>query len=130
MMSDYEIRAHHGMCLAFFEGKGYSNQFTEHMGEMRRILDANPKVSITARTDAICAACPNNENGSCNTASKVENYDRKVLAFCGMKEGDELSWHDYAQLVRKSVLEAGRREEICGDCQWDSICGKTRRMNV
>ena len=47
-----------------------------------------------------------------------------------MKEGDELSWREYEQLVRKRVLEAGRREEICGDCQWDSICGKKRRMNV
>ena len=26
-----KIRAHHGMCLHFFEGKGYSNEFTAHM---------------------------------------------------------------------------------------------------
>ena len=26
-----KLRAHHGMCLAFFEGKGYSDTFTLHM---------------------------------------------------------------------------------------------------
>ena len=26
-----KLRAHHGMCLGFFEGKNYSKGFTEHM---------------------------------------------------------------------------------------------------
>ena len=29
----YRIRPHHGMCLYFFEGKGYSEGFTKHMAE-------------------------------------------------------------------------------------------------
>ena len=30
----YRIRPHHGMCLYFFEGKGYSEGFTKHMAEV------------------------------------------------------------------------------------------------
>ena len=30
----YPIRPHHGMCLAFFIGNGYSTGFTAHMQEM------------------------------------------------------------------------------------------------
>lgn len=26
------LRPHHGMCLAYFKGEGYSNGFTAHMG--------------------------------------------------------------------------------------------------
>ena len=28
------LRAHHGMCLAFFEGEGYSDLFVAHMGKI------------------------------------------------------------------------------------------------
>ena len=31
----YRIRPHHGMCLYFFEGKGYSEGFTKHMAEVK-----------------------------------------------------------------------------------------------
>ena len=31
MKEPLKLRAHHGMCLAFFEGKGYSSAFTENM---------------------------------------------------------------------------------------------------
>ena len=37
-MSVYSIRAHHGMCLYFFQGKGYSGEFVENMAKMREIL--------------------------------------------------------------------------------------------
>lgn len=119
-----QIRAHHGMCLAFFRGKGYSDEFTEHMGKMRRFLDQNPVVRILAGTDEICGPCPNNEGGICSGAAKTEGYDRKVLSLCGIREGSELFWQDFAGMVRERVLEAGKREEICGDCQWNSICSK------
>ena len=56
-MSDYRIRAHHGMCLAFFEGKGYNSEFTAHMGEMKKLLEKNPVVELVTKTDDICAGC-------------------------------------------------------------------------
>ena len=28
---EYKIRPHHGLCIAFFEGKGYSPEFVRHM---------------------------------------------------------------------------------------------------
>ena len=28
------LRPHHGMCLAYFEGRGYSREFAEHMGKI------------------------------------------------------------------------------------------------
>ena len=33
----YRIRPHHGMCLYFFEGKGYSEGFIKHMVESLRM---------------------------------------------------------------------------------------------
>lgn len=121
-MSEYKIRAHHGMCLAFFKGKGYSSEFTKHMGEMKSLLTENPRVRIIAQTDDICSACPNNEKGSCTSAGKVEDYDRQVLLRCDLEEGTELNWLDFEELVNTKILAAGKRKEICGNCQWDFIC--------
>lgn len=121
-MSEYKIRAHHGMCLAFFKGKGYSSEFTKHMGEMKSLLTENPRVRIIAQTDDICSACPNNEKGSCTSAGKVEDYDRQVLLRCDLEEGTELNWLDFEELVNTKILAAGKRKEICGNCQWDSVC--------
>ena len=33
------LRPHHGMCLAYFEGKGYSDDFTENMQHMLELLE-------------------------------------------------------------------------------------------
>lgn len=35
----YTLRPHHGMCLAYFEGKGYSSSFCVHMGEVLEKLE-------------------------------------------------------------------------------------------
>lgn len=118
----YSIRAHHGMCLAFFEGKGYSDKFTEHMTKMKQLLEENPPVRIVAQTDDICSACPNNREGVCVTAKKVAEYDRQVLERCGLSEGEVMGFSDFAKRVCKHILYPGKREEICGDCQWSTLC--------
>lgn len=118
----YSIRAHHGMCLAFFKGKGYSDGFTKHMTEMKQLLEENPPVRIVAQTDAICSECPNNQAGICTTAQRVAEYDRQVLARCGLYEGEVLRFLDFEKRVCNDILYQGRREEICGDCQWSALC--------
>ena len=45
------------MCLAFFEGKGYSTGFTAHMARILEYLEQeNPTVTVVAEADCICAA--------------------------------------------------------------------------
>lgn len=118
----YKIRAHHGMCLAFFEGKGYSDTFTEAMGRIKEKMNENPMVSITDRTDVICGACPNNKDGVCDAAEKVAEYDRQVLLRCGLTEETVMPFLDFEKLVYDNILVPGKREEICGNCQWNSLC--------
>lgn len=115
------------MCLCFFEGKGYSDGFTGHMTEMKRLLEENPPVHIVARTDDICSACPNNRAGVCTTAEKVEEYDRLVLERCGISEGEVMGFLDFKRRVCHHILYLGKREEICGDCQWSPLCHYKRQ---
>ena len=39
------LRPHHGMCLAYFKGEGYSNGFTAHMAEMLKIFLEGKKIA-------------------------------------------------------------------------------------
>ena len=122
MEYQYKIRAHHGMCIAFFQGKGYSNDFTAHMGEMIHKLESNPTICITTQTDAICRKCPNNIQGICETECKAAAYDRRVLWRCGLSDGMILPYADFKKSVYEHILLPGKREEICGTCQWSEIC--------
>ncbi|HJC64636.1 MAG TPA: DUF1284 domain-containing protein [Candidatus Blautia merdavium] len=124
-----KLRAHHGMCLSFFEGKGYSDEFTAHMQTIWEEMKGNPLLLLAADADIICARCPNCREGVCVSQGKAGNYDRQVLDLCGLEEGKEVSWEEFSGLVKERILQTGRRKEICGDCQWDQICtGKEQKI--
>lgn len=119
-MSIYRLRAHHGMCLPFFRGAGYSGAFVENMTRMKGILEENPIIRLVDSADDICAACPNRLEESCT--EKASRYDREVLSRCGLSAGEELPYQDFSRRVMETILRPGKREEICGDCQWSSLC--------
>ncbi|MCC8051873.1 MAG: DUF1284 domain-containing protein [Clostridiales bacterium] len=152
------LRAHHGMCLAYFEGKGYSKGFSAHMQKMLEqltgmdsiatndsaidgiaadsiedadgVMDKNRckkiQIRLVTHTDEICSACPNNLNGSCRDSEKVRKFDCGVLDSCGLTEEQILEFDEFASLVQAHILSAGRRAEICGGCQWESICANRK----
>ena len=120
------LRPHHGMCFQFYEGKGYSEDFTDHMGRVIRDCEKEPDqpIILTCSTDVVCKNCPNNEGGTCITEEKVQRYDSEVLKACGLEDGAKISYKEFLMLVKKHVIDSGKRKEICGDCSWDYICSK------
>ena len=120
---EIKLRAHHGMCLAFFEGKGYSDSFTAHMAQvLERLEQENPMVAVVAEADCICVGCPNLTDGRCEKAALVERYDKAVLSLCGMAEHSALPWQAFTARVAEHILSRGKRADICGGCQWSTIC--------
>lgn len=134
------LRPHHGMCLAFFEGKGYSEGFTAHMGRILSLLEGIPAecdtasggdalsrfIRLTVAVDSICAACPNNRDGACDSAERVKLFDEAVLARCGLQEGQTMPFAEFAQKVQNQIIASGDRGQICGGCQWEWICANRR----
>lgn len=116
------LRAHHGLCLAFFEGKGYDDVFALHMGEILRQMQTNPHLQILAEKDVICEECPNLEKEGCNTFHQVKEYDKKVLSYCGLQENTLTDWNTFSALISEKILKQGKRSLICGDCEWNDIC--------
>ena len=123
-MSMYSLRAHHGLCIQFFGGKGYDAAFTENMEHIVSMLEKDsPDIVLTAGGDIICAACPNMDSAKCASQEKVMRYDRKVLEICTLKEGQVISAKKFLASVRSEIIEAGRINEVCGDCEWG--CGSS-----
>lgn len=119
------LRPHHGLCLCFFRGKGYSDAFVENMARMQAALAEDPPVRLTEGADDICAACPNLIFGRCADQEKVARYDREVLRRCGLHPGQILSYRELEAQVHRDILEPGQREAVCGDCQWNELCHET-----
>lgn len=121
-MNIIRLRAHHGMCLAFFEGKGYSQGFTSHMQSVLDGMEADPMLELITEADVVCQACPNLQNGLCNTPELVLDFDRQVLSLCGLEGTPRLPWSEFSRLVLEIIIRPGKRESICGGCQWSDIC--------
>ncbi len=122
MDAKYTLRAHHGLCLFFFKGIGYSDGFVGNMTKMKGVLENNPLVCITNQVDMICCSCPNNESGKCLSEQKVCGYDRQILQRCGLKPDVVMPYFEFQKLIHDNILAPGKREEVCADCEWTSLC--------
>lgn len=60
----FPLRPHHGLCLRFFQGKGYSDGFVANMGAIQSMLKSNPLIRLAPEMDEICRCCPNNQSGT------------------------------------------------------------------
>lgn len=118
------MRPHHGLCINFFKGKGYSAYFVRKMTDLIEELKDNPEkeIILQCKTDILCSACPHNKGSLCESAEKVLEYDRKCLELCGISEGEVLKWRQFHEAVKNTILTPQRLNEICADCQWSEIC--------
>lgn len=124
-MSSFKLRPHHGLCITFFEGKGYSPEFIQHMTKVIHDLNTqNPEIELILHTDIICSSCPHNLNLLCESASKVLHYDKKVLALCGLQPHQKLLWKEFQNLIAEKILYPEKLASVCGNCQWSNICLK------
>jgi len=121
MSDELCLRPHHGLCLQFYGGSGYSEEFCGVMSAVEDTLAGNPTVRLTAGEDALCRACPSRFS----LCSGAAEYDRRVLELCGLETGHVLRWQDWKALLQSRILSPGLLRQVCGDCRWASLCGKT-----
>lgn len=123
-MEQINLRPHHGLCIEFFEGKGYSDEFTVHMAGLIDSLTDDTLIHLISGEDAVCSKCPNNLGTACRTPDKVNRYDAGVLTLTGLTSGSTLTYAEFRRAVREKILDAGNFSSVCGDCQWADICHK------
>ena len=118
------LRPHHGLCIQFYEGKGYSEEFTKRMDDLISEIQRNSNMLIQLHldVDVLCNSCPNNIESKCKSYEKVKRFDEKVLSYCDMKSGQILSIQEFLQSVKERIIQKGLQPSICFECEWHSIC--------
>lgn len=126
--SPLTMRPHHALCALFFEGKGYSPAFIENMTAL--LANPNQIVQITMGCDSLCQECPHNQDGVCDDAAKVAQFDQRVLSLSRetfhAEQAKSLS--ELCQSVYDTILLQGLLADVCGECEWATLCqGKWQR---
>ena len=125
------VRPHHALCARFFVGRGYDDAFVDGMYRTLSSLGSDgARVTLTDGCDAICAACPHNLCGVCETDEKVRSIDARAIEALGLSFGDTLSWRDLQTRVKDKILAPGKLSGVCRDCEWIDLCKTIAEKNA
>ena len=114
----YHFRPHHMLCTRFFEGHGYSKEFTDNMANILNSIDEDTKIEIVKGKDDLCTHCPNHKLGFCTSFMKVHRYDRLTLKELNIHYGDILNYKAFVNTYNPHEVI----KKTCTDCKWYSIC--------
>lgn len=124
-MKEVCLRPHHGLCVRFYAGKGYSREFVNNMNMIVGKLKDNPEITLVLSSDVLCSCCPNNDSqAGCKSIDKVNGYDTAVLLHTGLSAGDKIKWEYFQSLLTEKIFNTDIFDQICPDCQWSEICHK------
>lgn len=123
-MEIVSLRPHHGLCIRFFEGKGYNEEFIKHMTQLISSLEEQTQICITVGCDSVCGRCPNFDGARCNSEDRVLSFDRKVMDFAGISDKQRLTYKELQKKIEDGIFAPNRFEQVCGDCAWGEICHK------
>ncbi len=117
------LRGHHLICLQFYRGEGYSEEFVENL---ERVLEKAKKhgVLVVEGADDVCKACPYLVDGRCEykegAEEEIRYLDCLALTLLELSAERVVSWEEISGKVM-DVLEEWK-EKACKDCEWRNVC--------
>ena len=115
-----KLRGHHLICLHFFKGEGYSEDFIENIYNVLQ----NPKMQVIDGADDICAKCPYLENGKCGSHEysdeDIRAQDGEALRLLELEPGTVVEWGHIAAMLPPILDEW--KSLFCGECEYRKVC--------
>lgn len=126
-MSDVKIRGHHVICLAYFNGMGYSQRFIKNMYEVLKRIKENPEIEVrlVSNCDDICGECIFINSEKCLAEDRVREMDRVAFDKLNLKENCIIKAGDFFKLEKS--LSIKDRDSICEGCGWKKACFLNKR---
>lgn len=127
MKSSIRLRGHHFICLQFFEGHGYAEEFVDNLADVLSDLRRDPATLITTADD-VCRACPHlAPDKTCadprSGESEIARIDALAMALLHVHPGDDLTLAQVAERLADDALAVGRwRFEACDGCGFETVC--------
>ena len=130
MTDTVRLRPHHLMCLQFFVGFGYSDDFSVNTTRILTLLESPdaPRVVLVSGADDICASCPKDTCGVCSEAEMIEALDAFTLATTKLKVGDSGSFKDFCGVTFDKAIKTGKYRMVCKRCAWFDTCYKNAEI--
>jgi uncharacterized protein len=118
------MRGHHLICLHFFRGEGYPENFIENLRDILRRAEAGEQIAVTSEDDDVCKICPYLKEKKCfyNEASDeaIQAMDRKALELLGLGVQDIVSWLDIRGKL--PIIFYRWSKDFCRTCDWRHDC--------
>lgn len=119
------LRGHHLICLHFFDGEGYNQEFIENLG--RVLMRAKEEaIEISPGADNVCMACPSLKDSLCQykvgAEEEIRYLDDTALALINLSPGEKIWWRELKELVPTIFSQWSRK--ICSECGWLATCSR------
>jgi hypothetical protein len=118
------LRGHHLVCLHFFRGEGYSEEFVRHLSGLMARAEGGEPVEIVAGADDLCRACPWLAGDACahkeGAEAEIREMDASALRLQGVSVGDAASWAALRERLPEVMPEW--RRAWCRECEWREVC--------
>lgn len=115
-----KLRGHHLICLNFFRGEGYSEEFIKNIYS----VIGKETVEIIKGADDVCAKCPYLLDGKCRSAEytdeKILLQDKEALKLLDYRVGDTVKWDGISARI-PPILEEWKAL-FCKDCGYFKVC--------
>jgi len=126
MTDGTRLRGHHFICLHFFEGQGYDEEFVANLTEVVARWRQEPAALVTGADD-VCAACPNlSAYGTCvdpaSGEAEIARIDALACEVLGMHPGDRLGLAQAAERLADDAAAGRWRFEACDGCGFEAVC--------
>ncbi|TAN37208.1 MAG: DUF1284 domain-containing protein [Candidatus Methanoperedens sp.] len=115
-----KLRGHHLICLNFFKGEGYSEDF---IGNICSII-GKKGIEIVEGPDDVCSRCPYLKDDICNNPEysdeMIRLQDREALRLLGFKPGMVVSWKEITDKLPGIIDEW--KNNFCRECGYRKVC--------
>lgn len=114
------LRGHHLICLNFFRGEGYSEDFIKNIYS---ILEKE-EVEVIDGPDDVCSKCPYLKDDKC-ASNEYSNemilfQDREALRLLEWKPGLIVDWNKIILKIHGILIEW--KAKFCTQCGYREVC--------
>jgi hypothetical protein len=118
-----KLRGHHLVCLHFFRGEGYNEEFVENLA---RVVGSAQEggIEVHGGADDVCVRCPYLSNARCHFSedadSGIGEMDRLALDLLRLSPGVRVGWAE----IRGRIPEIfpAWHSAFCTTCSWRPAC--------
>jgi hypothetical protein len=115
-----KLRGHHLICLNFFRGQGYSEDYIRNVHS----IIGKENIEIVKCADDVCALCQYLINDRCinpeNPDEMIQHLDTEALKLLGLKPGMMVDWKMISDKLPDIIGEW--KSHFCAVCSYRKVC--------